>query len=115
MDQETGKPRGFGFVTFDDTRDAQDAVSDARGKVSGFPTAIVQTRTFPYMHKPILLSFLCSRRRSMETFCGSMWLNTQEVACHMSDLTEGRVLPCVEGQSSLHIITILHCIHLALC
>lgn len=33
MDQETGKPRGFGFVTFDDTRDAQDAVSDARGKV----------------------------------------------------------------------------------
>ena len=46
MDQETGKPRGFGFVTFDDTRDAQDAVSDARGKVGGSPTAILQPCTF---------------------------------------------------------------------
>lgn len=33
MDQETGKPRGFGFVTFEDLRDAQDAVAEARGKV----------------------------------------------------------------------------------
>ena len=33
MDQETGKPRGFGFVTFEDIRDAQDAVVEARGKV----------------------------------------------------------------------------------
>ena len=33
MDQETGKPRGFGFVTFEDIRDAQDAVAEARGKV----------------------------------------------------------------------------------
>lgn len=37
MDQETGKPRGFGFVTFEDVRDAQDAVSDARGKVKLTP------------------------------------------------------------------------------
>lgn len=36
MDQETGKPRGFGFVTFEDVRDAQDAVADSRGKVSAF-------------------------------------------------------------------------------
>ena len=34
MDQDTGKPRGFGFVTFEDVRDAQDAVADSRGKVS---------------------------------------------------------------------------------
>lgn len=34
MDQETGKPRGFGFVTFEDLRDAQDAVTEARGKVA---------------------------------------------------------------------------------
>ena len=72
MDQETGKPRGFGFVTFDDTRDAQDAVSDARGKVGGRPTAVCQPCTFLYIHKPIRLSFLCSRRRSMGIFCGSM-------------------------------------------
>ena len=71
MDQETGKPRGFGFVTFDDTRDAQDAVSDARGKVGGLSTAINQPCTFRYMRKPICLSFLCSRRRSMGIFCGS--------------------------------------------
>lgn len=36
MDQDTGKPRGFGFVTFEDVRDAQDAVADSRGKVSAF-------------------------------------------------------------------------------
>lgn len=34
MDQETQKPRGFGFVTFEDLRDAQDAVAEARGKVA---------------------------------------------------------------------------------
>lgn len=33
-DIETGRSRGFGFVKFDDPRDAEDAINDADGKVS---------------------------------------------------------------------------------
>ena len=32
-DIETGRSRGFGFVKFDDPRDAEDAINDADGKV----------------------------------------------------------------------------------
>ena len=31
---ETGKSKGFGFVKFEDARDAEDAIDQANGKVS---------------------------------------------------------------------------------
>lgn len=31
-DQHTGRPKGFGFVKFEDQRDADDAAADANGK-----------------------------------------------------------------------------------
>ncbi len=31
---ETGRSKGFGFVKFEDARDADDAIADADGKVS---------------------------------------------------------------------------------
>lgn len=31
---ETGKPKGFGFVKFEDPRDAEDAIDQANGKVT---------------------------------------------------------------------------------
>lgn len=33
LDRDTGKSKGFGFVTFQDARDAADAVQDSRGQV----------------------------------------------------------------------------------
>ncbi len=37
---ETGKSKGFGFVKFDDARDAEDAITEANGKV--IPSALPQ-------------------------------------------------------------------------
>lgn len=31
---DTGKSKGFGFVKFEDSRDADDAIAEANGKVS---------------------------------------------------------------------------------
>ena len=71
MDHETGKPRGFGFVTFEDVRDAQDAVSDARGKVGlafwGVPPPIAPF-LFALLHCTPHLQ--CSRRSWMGTPSG---------------------------------------------
>lgn len=50
MDQETGKPRGFGFVTFEDVRDAQDAVSDARGKVGACCPNLLSSSLHPSLY-----------------------------------------------------------------
>lgn len=33
-DQETGRSRGFGFIKFEDQRDADDAIVEADGKAS---------------------------------------------------------------------------------
>ena len=38
-DIETGRSRGFGFVKFDDPRDAEDAINDADGKVRNIVSA----------------------------------------------------------------------------
>ena len=48
---ETGKSKGFGFVKFDDARDAEDAINEANGKVrpssqsTALPPFRVQQRT----------------------------------------------------------------------
>lgn len=34
IDRETGRSKGYGFVKFDDTRDASDAIASCHGKVS---------------------------------------------------------------------------------
>ncbi len=33
IDRETGRSKGYGFVKFDDTRDASDAIASCHGKV----------------------------------------------------------------------------------
>ena len=48
---ETGKSKGFGFVKFDDARDAEDAINEANGKVRpsqsrALPPFRVQQHTF---------------------------------------------------------------------
>lgn len=70
MDQETGKPRGFGFVTFDDVRDAQDAVADARGKVG----ACLPNRRRPACNFVIYSSqFFCH----FSVVAGARWKHTE--------------------------------------
>ena len=33
IDRETGRSKGYGFVKFDDSRDAEDAIQGSHGKV----------------------------------------------------------------------------------